>query len=71
MMTIASTSCKVKAIRTTIPPPPEQFQRLQQMAEQHGLSLAGIVRQATNGFLGRTKKRGQFRPLASAEKDEG
>ena len=61
----------MKAIRTTISLPPEQLQRLQEMADQHGLSLAWIVRQAVNEFLERTEKRGQFHPLASAEKARG
>lgn len=71
MMKVDSTRCKVKAIRTTISLPPEQLQRLQQMADQHGLSLAWIVRQAVNEFLERTEKRGQFHPLAYPEKGEG
>jgi hypothetical protein len=41
------------------------------MADQHGLSLAWIVRQAVNEFLERTEKRGQFHPLASTEKAKG
>ncbi|OGB28837.1 MAG: hypothetical protein A3F78_07450 [Burkholderiales bacterium RIFCSPLOWO2_12_FULL_61_40] len=61
----------MKAIRTTISLPPEQLQRLQEMADQHGLSLAWIVRQAVNEFLERTEKRGQFHPLAAAEKAQG
>lgn len=61
----------MKAIRTTISLPPQQLQRLQEMADQHGLSLAWIVRQAVNEFLERTDKRGQFHPLATPEKDQG
>lgn len=61
----------MKAIRTTISFPSEQLQRLQEMADQHGLSLAWIVRQAVNEFLERTEKRGDFHPLATQEKDQG
>lgn len=61
----------MKAVRTTISLPPEQLERLQQMADQHGLSLAWIVRQAVNEFLERTEKRGDFHPLANQEKDQG
>jgi predicted transcriptional regulator len=61
----------MKAIRTTISFPPEQLQRLQEMADQHGLSLAWIVRQAVNEFLERTEKRGDFHPLGTPEKDQG
>jgi predicted transcriptional regulator len=61
----------VKAIRTTISLPPEQLQRLQEMADQHGLSLAWLVRQAVNEFLERTEKRGEFHPLAASNKDQG
>ncbi|MBI2381260.1 MAG: CopG family transcriptional regulator [Gammaproteobacteria bacterium] len=59
----------MKAIRTTVSLPPEQLLRLQQLADQHGLSLAWIVRQAVNEFLERTEKRGEFHPLAAKEKD--
>lgn len=59
----------MKAIRTTVSLPPEQLQRLQQMADQHGLSLAWVVRQAVSEFLERTERRGEFHPLASQEKD--
>ena len=61
----------MKAVRTTISLPPEQLERLQQMADQHGLSLAWIVRQAVSEFLERTEKRGDFHPLANQEKDQG
>jgi predicted transcriptional regulator len=60
----------MKAVRTTISLPLEQLQRLQEMADQHGLSLAWIVRQAVNEFLERTEKRGDFHPLANPEKDQ-
>lgn len=61
----------MKAVRTTISLPPEQLQRLQEMADQHGLSLAWIVRQAVNEFLERTEKRGEYHPLTSHDKDKG
>jgi predicted transcriptional regulator len=61
----------MKAIRTTISFSPEQLQRLQEMADQHGLSLGWIVRQAVSEFLERTEKRGDFHPLATPEKDRG
>lgn len=60
----------MKAIRTTVSLPPEQLQRLQEMADQHGLSVAWIVRQAVTEFLERTEKRGVFDPLGISEKDQ-
>lgn len=60
----------MKAIRTTVSLSPEQLQRLQELADRHGLSLAWIVRQAVNEFLERTEKRGGFNPLAAPEKDQ-
>lgn len=60
----------MKAIRTTISLPPEQLQRLQEMADQHGLSLAWLVRQAVSEFLERTV--GEFHPLSGYQKkDQG
>ena len=41
----------MKAIRTTISFPPEQLQRLQEMADQHGLSLAGIYLHAVTASV--------------------
>lgn len=62
----------MKAIRTTVSLPPEQLQRLQEMADQHGLSLAWLVRQAVNEFLERTEKVGEFHPLNGYQKkDQG
>ncbi|PHV10232.1 CopG family ribbon-helix-helix protein [Chitinimonas sp. BJB300] len=61
----------MKTIRTTVSLPVEQLERLQQMADQHSLSLAWLVRQAVNEFLERTEKRGDFHPLAAPEKDQG
>lgn len=71
MMKSESKRLIMKAVRTTISLPPEQLQRLQEMADQHGLSLAWIVRQAVNEFLERTEKRGEYHPLASHDKDKG
>ena len=53
----------MKAIRTTISLPPEQLQRLHEIAYQHGLSLAWLVRQAVSEFLERREKVGEFNPL--------
>ena len=61
----------MKAVRTTISLMPEQLERLQKMADQHHLSIAWIVRQAIDEFLERTDKRGEFDPLATAERDQG
>ena len=55
----------MKTTRTTVSLPVEQLERLQQMADRHGLSLAWLVRQAVTEFLERTEKQGQFHPLAS------
>lgn len=60
----------MKAVRTTISLPAEQLQRLQEIAGQHDLSLAWLIRQAVNEFLERTEKRGDFHPLAAPQKDE-
>jgi predicted transcriptional regulator len=59
----------MKSIRTTVSLPPEQLNRLQQMANEHGLSLAWLVRQAVGEFLERAEKQGEFHPLAPFEKD--
>lgn len=58
----------MKTARTTVSLPVEQLERLQQMADQHGLSLAWLVRQAVSEFLDRTEKQGKFHPLASLKK---
>ena len=72
MMHCDSQRLIMKAIRTTISLPPEQLQRLQEMADQHGLSLAWLVRQAVNEFLERTEKVGEFHPLNGYQKkDQG
>lgn len=63
--------CNVKTVRTTVSLPLEQLERLQQMADEHGLSLAWIVRQAVSEFLERTEKGAPFHPLTSRGKDEG
>ena len=59
----------MKAVRTTVSLPHEQLARLQRMADEHGLSLAWLVRQAVSEFLERAEKQGKFHPLASLEKD--
>ncbi|MDO3558660.1 CopG family ribbon-helix-helix protein [Ralstonia pseudosolanacearum] len=61
----------MKTTRTTVSLPVEQLERLQQMADQHSLSLAWLVRQAVTEFLERTEKRGDFHPLTAHEKDQG
>jgi predicted transcriptional regulator len=58
----------MKTIRTTVSLSPEQLNRLQRMADEHGLSLAWLVRQAVSEFLERAEKQGEFHPLASLEK---
>ncbi|WP_137939182.1 ribbon-helix-helix domain-containing protein [Chitinivorax sp. B] len=60
----------MKTTRTTVSLPVEQLERLQQMADQHRLSLAWLVRQAVSEFLERTEKRGDFHPLTAPEKDQ-
>ncbi|GHT88155.1 hypothetical protein AGMMS49543_25890 [Betaproteobacteria bacterium] len=59
----------MKTVRTTVSLPPEQLKRLQRMADEHGLSLAWLVRQAVSEFLERAEKQGEFHPLAPTEKD--
>jgi len=43
----------MKTVRTTVSLPKEQYQQLQQPADQHGLSIAWLIRQAVNDFLSR------------------
>jgi predicted transcriptional regulator len=52
----------MKAVRTTASLPTEQYQQLQLLADQHGLSIAWLIRQAVNDFLSR---RGSFEPMNS------
>jgi predicted transcriptional regulator len=52
----------MKAVRTTVSLPTEQYQQLQLLADQHGLSIAWLIRQAVNDFLSR---RGSFEPMNS------
>jgi predicted transcriptional regulator len=52
----------MKAVRTTVSLPTEQYQQLQQLADQHDLSIAWLIRQAVNDFLSR---RESFEPMNS------
>jgi predicted transcriptional regulator len=52
----------MKAIRTTVSLPPKQYQQLQTLANQHGLSIAWLIRQAVNDFLSRSES---FEPMNS------
>lgn len=52
----------MKAVRTTVTLPTEQYQQLQLLADQHGLSIAWLIRQAVNDFL---NWRESFDPLNS------
>lgn len=61
----------MKAVRTTISPPPEQLQHLQKIADQRGLPLVWVTRQAENEFPGRTEERRNFDPLATLTEDRG
>lgn len=53
----------MKAVRTTVSLSPEQLKQLQSLADQHGLSLAWVIRQAVSEFLDRVDKRASFDPL--------
>ncbi|MNQ78390.1 Ribbon-helix-helix protein, copG family [compost metagenome] len=55
----------MKSARTTISLTPEQLEQLQALADQHGLSLAWVIRQAINEFLARVEQPADFNPLAS------
>ena len=52
----------MKAVRTTVSLPTEQYQQLQLIADQNGLSIAWLIRQAVNDFLSR---RESFEPMNS------
>jgi predicted transcriptional regulator len=41
----------MKAVRTTVSLPTEQYQQLQILSDQHNLSIAWLIRQAVNDFL--------------------
>ncbi|HJW57565.1 MAG TPA: ribbon-helix-helix domain-containing protein [Burkholderiaceae bacterium] len=53
----------MKAARTTVSLSPEQLQQLQALADQHGLSLSWVIRQAVSEFLDRLDKPVSFDPL--------
>lgn len=55
----------MKSSRTTISLTPEQLEQLQALADQHGLSLAWVIRQAISEFLARLEQPADFNPLAS------
>ncbi|MDD2800233.1 MAG: ribbon-helix-helix domain-containing protein [Methylococcales bacterium] len=50
----------MKAVRTTVSLPTEQYQQLQALADQHGLSIAWLIRLAVNDFLSRKES---FQPM--------
>lgn len=52
----------MKTVRTTASIPAEQYQQLQILADQYGLSIAWLIRQAVNDFLSR---RESFEPMNS------
>ena len=54
----------MKSSRTTISLTPEQLEQLQALADQHGLSLAWVIRQAISEFLARLEQPANFNPLA-------
>ncbi|MFG0339724.1 ribbon-helix-helix protein, CopG family [Pseudomonas sp. zjy_13] len=54
----------MKSSRTTISLTPGQLEQLQALADQHGLSLAWVVRQAISEFLARLEQPANFNPLA-------
>lgn len=50
----------MKTVRTTVSIPTEQYQQLQALADQHGLSIAWIIRLAVNDLLSRKES---FAPM--------
>ena len=62
MMKSDAKSEYMKAVRTTVSLPTEQYQQLQLLADQYGLSIAWLIRQAVNDFLSRSKS---FEPMNS------
>jgi predicted transcriptional regulator len=52
----------MKVVRTTVSLPTEQYKQLQILADQHGLSIAWLIRQAVNDFL---SHRESFEPMNS------
>lgn len=56
----------MKSVRTTVSLSPEQLKQLQALADEHGLSLAWVIRQAVSEFLERVDKRAAFDPLQSS-----
>ena len=59
----------MKAIRTTVSLPTEQYQQLQLLADQHGLSIAWLIRQAVNDFLIRRESFGPMNSRPSKTED--
>lgn len=58
----------MKAVRTTVSLPSDQYEKLQALAEASGLSVAWVVRQAVGEFLGRVDSDKGYNPLESASK---
>jgi hypothetical protein len=52
----------MKAARTTVTLLTKQYQQLQLLTDQHGLSIVWLIRQAVNAFLSR---RGSYEPMSS------
>lgn len=61
----------MKAVRTTVSLPSEQYEKLQVLAETNGLSVAWVVRQAVGEFLGRIEAEKNYSPLENAAKAGG
>ncbi len=61
----------MKAVRTTVSLPSEQYEKLQALAEANGLSVAWVVRQAVGEFLGRVEAEKSYSPLEGASKVGG
>lgn len=61
----------MKAVRTTVSLPSEQYEKLQALAEANGLSVAWVVRQAVGEFLGKVEAEKNYSPLDSTAKAGG
>ena len=53
----------MKSVRTSVSLPHEQHQTLQKLAEENGLSVSWVIRQAIGEFLSKHQK---FKPLSTS-----
>ncbi len=55
----------MKAVRTTVSFPPDQYEKLQAIAEANGLSVAWVVRQAVSELLEKLGEESGFSPFGN------